>query len=587
MNSTLLIKELDKFQSTLDDFHPEDWGDIEIFLNRIKKRKPPDIIHSKVEAIQCFARGTAFITFSYGIDGVSIEISKYGHTLFNLFKEFEGSSIHLIGGNIDPQVESIMGKNVQFHQLEGIDGWDKWDEGKWFGALYRKKMRSFSDQSRRLTKEMYEQAVIIAKQLGEYFITEQISLVIPVNIASNPGNFALTLGLVLATEFLGTYVLNSNHDFYWESGKPLSKRKPGDKPGVRDHFFRNIKNRSFFSLFKMLYPWNGRRWLQVNINKRQSRRLIGKFGFPEEKVFEISTSMSDSFFETYSKKDVISIRQRMGYILSNGEKIMHPVPIDDHKSGIDLWIKNQQPIILGSRPGLSVDPKSEDLIILLQPTRIVSRKRIERNFKLIRSLFQRTRLKDEFRKNTNRQLILHITGPTPIEHQEDLEKVLYSYEKTIRVLSEGVADRIFLAFSAGNDNHSCFSEKQLEPLTIETIYRMADVVLFPSETEGRGLPIIEAAAAGIPIICSQYRPKEVFREVVGDKLPEELRIKFILFPERKFQRAFLSRVAELIIDDEIREHVILHNKNAVRARYGQEPFKIKFKQMLIHLSNLG
>ena len=139
---------------------------------------------------------------------------------------------------------------------------------------------------------MYEQAGIIAKRLGKYFIANQISLVIPVNVASNPGNLALTLGLVLATESLGIYVLNSNHDFYWEAGKPFSDREPGEKPGVRDHFFRNIKNKSFFSLFKMIYPWNGNRWLQVNINKRQSRRLINKFGFPEEKVFEISTCMS-------------------------------------------------------------------------------------------------------------------------------------------------------------------------------------------------------------------------------------------------------------------------------------------------------
>jgi glycosyltransferase involved in cell wall biosynthesis len=250
-------------------------------------------------------------------------------------------------------------------------------------------------------------------------------------------------------------------------------------------------------------------------------------------------------------------------------------------------MKNQQPIILGARPGLSVDPKSEDLIILLQPTRVVSRKRIERNFRLIRSLFQRTRLKDEFKNNPNRQLILHITGPTPIEHQKDLEKVLYSYEKTIRVLPEAVADRIFLAFSAGHETHSSFADKQLEPLTIETIYRMADAVVFPSETEGRGLPIIEAAATGIPIICSHYLPREVFRDVVGDKLGEDLRIKYTLFPEGIFQRAFLSRVADLMLNNEFRQHVITHNKNAVRARFGQSPFQNKFKQMLIHLSNLG
>ncbi len=188
-------------------------------------------------------------------------------------------------------------------------------------------------------------------------------------------------------------------------------------------------------------------------------RLINKFGFPEEKVFEISTCIADTFFEAYSKKDVIDIRLRMGHILSNGEAIMRPVPIDDHLSRVDQWMKNQQPIILGARPGLSVDPRSDDLIILLQPTRIVGRKRIERNLELIDALFRKSALREEFENNPNRQLILHITGPTPKEHQEDLEKVLFAYKKTIRALPEMLADRIFLAFSVGQET-SCFLFKK-------------------------------------------------------------------------------------------------------------------------------
>ena len=72
---------------------------------------------------------------------------------------------------------------------------------------------------------------------------------------------------------------------------------------------------------------------------------------------------------------------------------MRPVPIDDHLSEVDQWMKNQQPVILGARPGLSVDPKSDDLIILLQPTRVVSRKRIARNFDLIEALFRKSAVK--------------------------------------------------------------------------------------------------------------------------------------------------------------------------------------------------
>ena len=128
--------------------------------------------------------------------------------------------------------------------------------------------------------------------------------------------------------------------------------------------------------------------------------------------------------------------------------------------------------------------------------------------------------------------------------------------------------------------------KQLEPLTIETIYRMANVVVFPSATEGRGLPIIEASAIGIPIICSHYRPREVFSDVIGEELPKELRIKYTLFPEGKFPRAFLSEVANLLIHPEANRNIAIHNKEAVRARYSHESFRDKFEQLLNQLCKL-
>ena len=586
VNSFELNERFHQLTAVLDNCRPFGWDDIVLLLNQIKNKKKAPLIPHSEDYLKFFARGTAFITFSYGIDGVSIETAKYAHTLNDLFAPVGNPSIHVISGNFEPQASSILSPEWHTFQIDGIDGWHKWDEGKWFKALFRKKMQSYGEESNLLANEVYRQAVVIAKRLGKYFLDNQISLVIPVNVASNPGNIALTLGLVFVTEILGIYVLNSNHDFYWESGKPLAERALGEKPGVRDHFFRNIKNRHFFSLFKLLYPWNGNKWLQININARQSRRLIKKFGFPEKKIAEVSTSIADAFFETYSRKDVANIRLRMGHILSDGEAIMRPVPIDNHLSGVDLWMKNQEPVILGARLGLSVDPKSDDLIILLQPTRVVSRKRIARNLDLIEALFRKSVLREEFTNNPNRQLILHITGPTPKEHQEDLEKVLFAYKKITRSLPEILADRIFLALSAGQECHASFSKKQFEPLTIEEIYRMADVVVFPSETEGRGLPIIEAGASGVPIICSQYHPREVFHDVVGEKLPKELQIHYTLFPEGRFRKAFLSDVADLLIYPDSKLKRIIQNREAVRIRYSYKSFKNKFERLLNQLYEL-
>jgi glycosyltransferase involved in cell wall biosynthesis len=448
-------------------------------------------------------------------------------------------------------------------------------------------MRFLSDQSKLLTAEIYRRAVSIAKRLGAYLLDNHIALVVPVNVASNPGNMALTLGLVFATELLGIHVLNSNHDFYWESGKPASEREPDEEPGVRDHFFRNRRNKTFFSLFQLLYPWNGSRWLQVNINARQSRRLVKRFGFPERKVAEISTCIDDAFFQEFSRSDVIDSRLRMAHILSNGSAVMRPVPVGAHMAGIGDWMRNQQPVILGSRPGLTVDPRSDGLLIMLQPTRIVGRKKIERNLELIGSLLRRSDLKTEFEKDPHRQLVLHITGPVPKEHQVDLVKVLNAYRRTLRRLSNPLADRVFLGFSVGHEAHPSFPENQLQPLTIETIYRMADVVVFPSETEGRGLPIIEASACGIPIICSQYKPREVFDDVIGQKLPDEMRIRYTRYPEGRFRSGFLSEVANLLIRPAARRQTGDHNKQAVRARYSQAAFRHKFEKLLFQLSKLN
>ena len=570
----------------LDEFKPSNWSDIAKILHQIKRINLNSIIINKQNYLFHFAKGTAFITFNFGIDGVSIEISKYSKILEEIFELFSESHLHMIAGNFQPEASSILRNNWSRFQIEGIDGWDKWDEGKWFRALFRKEIKPNSQKSKVLAQEIFQQSVSIAKQLGKYLIDEQITLLIPVNILSNPGNMALALGVVLVTELLGIYVLNSNHDFYWESGKSADNRKPDEKIGFRDHFFRNINHKSFFRLFQSLYPWNGTRWLQVNINPRQTRRLINRSGLPKEKMQEISTSVDDRFFENYSSQDVKYARQRMALILSNGEPRLLSKSIRQHINALGEWMVKQKPVLIGSRSNLEVNPKSDELIILLQPTRIIARKRIERNIALIRALMKRSSFGKEFIDNSKKQLVLHITGPTPIEHQKDLKKILLAYKKMVEMLSDDVSQRIFIAFSVGQEDHSVFSEYGFEPMTIDSIYRMANVVVFPSETEGRGLPIIEASAIGIPIICSKYYPKEVFENVIGKSHPNKMQIKYMLFPEKNFSKGFLEDVSRILISPRQEIQSVAHNRISVQARYSKQALRKKFEGLLAQLSKL-
>jgi glycosyltransferase involved in cell wall biosynthesis len=115
---------------------------------------------------------------------------------------------------------------------------------------------------------------------------------------------------------------------------------------------------------------------------------------------------------------------------------------------------------------------------------------------------------------------------------------------------------------------------------------MANAVVFPSETEGRGLPIIEAGAIGVPIICSQYHPVKVFRDVIGKELPGELQIHYTLFPEGMFTQQFLDKAASLLLSAREDLPSVAHNKTAVQTRFSRQALRKKFEFLLAQLSGL-
>jgi glycosyltransferase involved in cell wall biosynthesis len=555
------------------------WEDISRLVDRIQRTQHAPLPASKTDFLHLASQGTAFLTFDFGIDGVSIETAKYGRTLEAIYRPFDDPKLHFIAGDFYTQAERIIQDRWSRFRIDGINGWQKWDEGQWFEALYLEEMLAGSQRSSELAAEIYRQAMRISQVLGAYLIANEIVLLIPVNVASNPGNLALALALVLVTETLGTIVINSNHDFYWDGGKPADERMPDEEPGSRDHFFRNAGNRPFFSLFQRLYPWNGRRWLQVNINATQSENLVGLFGFSEGRVYEITTSVGDKLFEDYTDEDVKSARLRMAKILSGGQAQIHPFALDAHLEGLHEWMEEQSPRVIGARAGLTLDVTADGIIYLLQPTRVIARKRIEKGVELILALLQGP-MKADFEHNNHRQLVLHVTGPTPLEHQADLETIFHAYGNLIDELPTGIAERVFLAFSAGHETHPSFDEYDFPDLNIVDIYRLATVILFPSEIEGRGLPIIESGAVGIPIICSRYRPTDVFANVIGEDLPKEERIRYFPFPENEFSEEFLDQVAGLLLHPEEFTKWRDHNRHAIRSRYSEAALRIAFQQLI-------
>jgi glycosyltransferase involved in cell wall biosynthesis len=156
---------------------------------------------------------------------------------------------------------------------------------------------------------------------------------------------------------------------------------------------------------------------------------------------------------------------------------------------------------------------------------------------------------------------------------------LDAYQAVLDEVPPDIGRRLYLAFSAG-----C----QADPTSAATIgivdiYQLADLVVFPSLTEGRGLPIAEASAAGTPIVCSHYEPPQVFAEVVGLHLDETQRIQYEEFPPAEFSEELLDRLTTILLDPASQTGRIDHNRAAVQRRYSIEVLQCSIDELLDRL----
>ena len=521
------------------------------------------------------ARGVAFVTFAYDIDGVSMEIAKYAQCFESLLP---GVPIHCVAGNFGDKVDAVLEPSWHRFELPGADGWDKWDDGQWFARLFYEDLPSGSEMSSELAHEMWRQALLLAEQLVHYIEEHDIGLLFAVNTNSNPGNVAFGLAIVLAAEATGRVVINNNHDFYWEGGRAGCKRNPGELPGPRDHFFRNHDNEEFFGFFQRIYPWNGRRWVQVNINSRQSRRLIDRYHFRPDRVFTIGTGLHSEFFRTCTPDERREFRVKMSHVLG-GVPAIEPTPIEQFRRNVGTWMTAQRPVVCGRDGAQPLDITTADALYLLQPTRVVARKRIWRNWELIGALLRHAPFREAFEQRPDITLTLHVTGPVPVEHRGCLEEVLDAYQAVLDEVPAAIGRRLFQAFSAGWQTHPDLTED----IGIVDMYQLADLVVFPSQTEGRGLPIAEASAAGVPIVCSHYEPPEVFSEVVGLHLDDAHQIQYDEFSHAEFSDALLDRLTAVLLDPASQTGRIDHNRAAVQRRFSLDVLEASFSEVLDRL----
>jgi hypothetical protein len=369
--------DFNNMMKTLKNEKIKSWFDLFSFVKALKEKNKTSYIKFS-GSFNDFKRevksgGIAFVTFSYEVDGVTIEIFKY----LKIFKEIFGNiDIHLIGGEFAEVYEEPIKSNYKKFIVNGITGFLKW---KLFNLFFRTKLERGESVYNELIISFWNEVLSITERIGNYLEKNNIKLLFIVNTNSNPGNVSLALSLVLLSEYLQIPVICNNHDFYWEGGKSETEIKYHKaKPGPRDHYFTNYHLEELFSTFEMIYPWKSKSWFLLNINPEQSSTLIDRFEHNPANTGEICTAIdTEKFKPLKDEKQKENILRQISGILSGYNKELKSISID--KIIADEKFKlHPHPFITGFDDNISINFTNN--FIILQPTRIIERKCIEIDF---------------------------------------------------------------------------------------------------------------------------------------------------------------------------------------------------------------
>jgi glycosyltransferase involved in cell wall biosynthesis len=550
------------------------WFDLGLFIDKLKERNLPSAFNGNASTFDTLIEkgGIGFVTFYFTIDGITVETEKYAKTFKNIYPNIP---IHFIAGEIKEEADELIPKNAFKKVIPEMEAFDDWPL---FKDFFQIKMERGSKAYNELIGKFWKEVLVLVEKLGSYIEEHDISLLYLINVCSNPGNVSLALATVLISEYLGIPVINNNHDFYWEGGNRKEEiKKKGLKKGPRDFFFHNAHVGEFFSVIETVYPWESRSWMNVNINKIQQNHLININGHNPANVALLGTAV-DTKTHQMSKRDIIKAFMQVSTIFAN-KKDTITVHTSAHHTDSKRSLK---PILLGYKTIKKFDFVNNN-IVFLQPTRVISRKSIELNFKLIKRLFSYDSFAEKFSTNPQLKLSLIVSGPIPHGQQNYYRDLKTDYTNFLKELPKEFKSRVLLGFLFSEFDKNNFKKKYKKPLDIEQLYDVASLILLPSQTEGRGLPIIEAAACGTPIFCRQYEPREVYDQVIGRHLDESLRLKVLEFKGSKVPKQLAEKICDHVFYPQNRMVDVTHNRSVINKRYSIESLQKNMQYILKRL----
>ena len=209
-----------------------------------------------------------------------------------------------------------------------------------------------------------------------------------------------------------------------------------------------------------------------------------------------------------------------------------PEPIDDYASDV--------------RKALGVE---DDQLFILQPTRVVKRKRIELAIELINRLGKKAKL-----------VISHASGDEG-----------YGYECRVREYADMLGvDTIFVS-DIINEKRG-FTESGKKIYTLNDIYPHADLVTYPSDFEGFGNAFLEAIYFRKPIVVNTY---SIYSMDIKPKGFSVIEINGYITDKS------IRQVKKVLEDEKLRKKMVDYNYEIAKTFYSYSTLHKKLNNLLM------
>ena len=291
-----------------------------------------------------------------------------------------------------------------------------------FGVRVRKRFitQKISEIKRRLKDHLYK------------FIEKfEIDLLVPENVLAIPLNLPLGIALTEIISETGIPTIAHHHDFFWE----------------RQHFMTNAA----WEYLNMAFPPHLPTIQHVVINSSADNQLSLRTG--------ISATIIPNVMDFENPPPLPT-----GYSSCGLDGQSEGQAADDYASDI--------------RQSLGV---ADDVLLILQPTRVVKRKGIEHAIELVHRLGMKAKL-----------VISHASG----DEGYDYEQRVREYSKLMKVDTYFVSNII--------DEKRGLTKSGRKIYQLEDVYPHADLVTYPSTFEGFGNAFLEAIYYCRPIMVNTY-----------------------------------------------------------------------------------